>query len=83
MVMVKGKYPANCPWEFGPGQKYSHQDEWILVNGDQFVKFSKNKHDNNWFNINKNDQIYEQFLSYQARITCRKLLDKGFRLESP
>ena len=81
MLMAKQKYPANCPWDFGPGQKQAHQDEWTLVNGDQFVKFSKNKHDQNWFNVNKNDEIFEQFLSYQARLTYQKLLDKGFRLK--
>ena len=43
--MAKEKYPLNCPWDFGPGQKQTHQDEWTLVNGDQFVKFSKDKHD--------------------------------------
>ena len=81
MVMSKEKYPANCPWDFAPDQTQTHQEEWILVNGDQFVKFSKNKHDQNWFNINKNDEIYEQFLSYQARLTYQKLLDKGFTLQ--
>ncbi len=80
--MAKEKYPANCPWDFGPDQRQANQDEWILVNGDQFVKFSKNKNDHNWFNINKNDEIFEQFLSYQARLTYQKLLDKGFRLKS-
>ena len=79
--MSKEKYHSNCPWDFDPGQKQSQQDEWTLVNGDEFVKFSKNKHDQNWFNINKNDEIYEQFLSYQARLTYQKLLDKGFRLQ--
>ena len=79
--MAKEKYPENCPWDFRPGQKLSQQDEWTLVNGDEFVKFSKNKNDQNWFNINKNDEIYEQFLSYQARLTYQKLLDKGFRLQ--
>ena len=79
--MPKEKYPSNCHWDFDPGQKQSQQDEWTLVNGDEFVKFSKNKHDQNWFNINKNDEIYEQFLSYQARLTYQKLLDKGFRLQ--
>ncbi len=79
--MVKEKYPANCPWDLGPGQKKSYQDEWTLVKGVDFVKFSKNKHDKNWFNINKNDEIYEQFLSYQARLTYQKLLDKGFTLK--
>ena len=79
--MAKEKYPANCPWDFGPGQKLSQQDEWTLVNGEEFVKFSKNKNDQNWFNINKNDEIYEQFLSYQARLTYQKLLDKGFTLK--
>ncbi len=81
--MVQEKYPANCPWDFGPEQKQSHQDEWILVNGNEFVKFSKNKNDGNWFNINKNDEVFEQFLSYQARLTYQKLLDKGFKLKGP
>ncbi len=81
MLMARERYPNNCPWDFGPGQHQADQDEWILVNGDQFVKFSKNQHDQNWFNINRNDEIYEQFLSYQARLTYQRLLDKGFRLE--
>ena len=35
--MARQKYPANCPWDLGPGQKQAHQNEWTLVNGDQFV----------------------------------------------
>ena len=79
--MVQEKYAVKCPWDFGPGQQQFNQDEWILVNGNEFVKFSKNKHDTNWFNINRNDEIDEQFLSYQARLTYQKLLEKGFRLK--
>ena len=83
MVVVKEKYPASCPWDMGPNQKQAHQDEWTLVNGKEFVTFSKNQQDKNWFNVNKNDEIYEQFLSYQARLTYQKLLDKGFKLQGP
>ncbi len=79
--MVREKYPESCPWDFGPNQKQSQQDEWVLVNGTEFVKFTRNKDDQNWFNINKNDEVFEQFLSYQARLTYQKLLDKGFRLQ--
>ena len=64
-------------------EKYSHLNEWTLVNGNEFVKFSKNQQDNNWFNINRNDEVFEQFLSYQARLTYQKLLDKGFKLQGP
>ena len=81
MFMVSAKYPINCPWDSGAGQQQAHQNEWILVNGNEFVKFSKNKDDQNWFNINRNDEIYEQFLSYQARLTYQTLLDKGFKLQ--
>ena len=81
--MPREKYPVNCPWDMGPNQKYSHLNEWTLVNGNEFVKFSKNQQDNNWFNINRNDEVFEQFLSYQARLTYQKLLDKGFKLKSP
>ena len=80
--MAKERYSESCPWDLVPGQPQSSQHEWILVNGEQFVKFSKNKHDENWFNVNKNDEIYEQFLSYQARLTYQKLLEKGFKLQS-
>ncbi len=81
--MPREKYPINCPWDFGPNQTLSHLHEWTLVNGDDYVKFSKNQHDNNWFNINHNDEVFEQFLSYQARLTYQKLLDKGFKLKLP
>ena len=81
--MAQEKYPASCPWDLGPNQKQSNQDEWTLVNGHEFVKFSKNKNDDNWFNVNKNNEVFEQFLSYQARLTYQKLLDKGFKLEGP
>ena len=53
MGKAREKYPSNCPWDHGPNQKQALRDEWILVNGDQYVKFSKNEHDENWFNINK------------------------------
>ncbi len=79
--MPQEKYPASCPWDLGPNQKQSHLKEWTLVNGNEFVKFSKNQQDQNWFNVNKNDEVFEQFLSYQARLTYQKLLDKGFRLQ--
>ncbi len=79
--MAKGKYTETCPWDMTPGASEPNQKEWILVNGDQFVKFTKNEQDHNWFNINKNDEIYEQFLSYQARLTYQKLLSQGFRLK--
>ena len=79
--MAQEKYPANCPWDLGPNQKQAHLDEWVLVNGDQFVKFSKNKEDQNWFHINKNNEVHEKFLAYQARLTYQKLLDKGFKLQ--
>ncbi len=80
--MAHDKCPPNCPWDLEPGQQKSQQEEWTLVNGNEFVRFSKNKHDANWFNVNKNDEIFEQFLSYQARLTYQKLLDKGFTLQS-
>ncbi len=81
--MPQEKYPESCPWDLGPNQTLSGEKEWILVNGEQFVKFSKNPEDHNWFNINKNDEVFEQFLSYQARLTYQKLLDKGFKLQEP
>ena len=80
--MAREKYPANCPWDLGPDQKLANDAEWTLVNGAEFVKFSKSD-DANWFNINRNDEIFERFLSYQARLTYQKLLDKGFKLKVP
>ena len=79
--MPQEKYPASCPWDLGPYQDQSDQNEWILVNGHEFVKFSKNQTDHNWFNINRNNEIFEKFLAYQARLAYQKLLDKGFRLK--
>ena len=81
--MPQEKYPASCPWDFGPDQNQSFQDEWTLVNGEEFVKFEKNKDDGNWFNVNKNDEVFEKFLAYQARLAYQKLLDKGFKLVEP
>ena len=81
--MPQEKYPANCPWDYGPGQKQANLNEWILVNGKEFVKFSKNKDDGNYFHINKNDEVFEQFLAYQARLAYQKLLDKGYKLKGP
>ena len=81
MLMAQEKYPASCPWDFGPNQTQCDQAEWTLVNGAEFVRFSKNEHDQNWFNINRNDEIFEQLLAYKARLTYQKLLDKGFKLQ--
>ena len=33
--------------------------------------------------VYKNDEVFEQFLSYQARLTYQKLLDKVFKLKGP
>ena len=79
--MAQEKYPANCPWDKGPDQKQSHFSEWSLVNGTEFVTFSKNIHDENWFNLNRNGEVFEQLLAYQARLAYQKLLDKGFKLQ--
>ena len=79
--MPHEKYPASCPWDLGPEQKQSNQDEWVLENGEEFVKFSKNEGDHNWFYINKNDEVNEKFLAYQARLAYQKLLDKGYKLK--
>ncbi len=79
--MAQEKYPASCPWDLGPEQRQADWDEWTLVNGEEFVTFSKVENDPNWFNIRRNDQEVEKFLSYQARLTYQKLLEKGFRLK--
>jgi len=81
--MPQEKYPANCPWDLGPKQKQAGQDEWTLGNEGEFVKFSRNKEDPDWFNINRNDEVFEKILAYQARLTYQKLLDKGFKLKGP
>ncbi len=78
--MPHEKYPSSCPWDFGPDQNLSNNDEWTLVNGNDFVKFSKNAHDKNWFNLIHNDEICERVLLFQARLTYQKLLDKGYKL---
>ncbi len=81
MLVAQEKYPASCPWDLGPNQTQSHQAEWILVNGPEFVKFSKKENDHNWFNLNRNDEVFEELLAYKARLTYQKLLDKGFKLQ--
>jgi len=80
--MAQEKYPASCPWDYGPEQKQSDWKEWTLVNGEEFVTFSKADGDSNWFYIRRNHEEVEKFLSYQARLTYQKLLEKGFRLKT-
>ncbi len=80
--MAQEKYPASCPWDYGPEQKQSDWHEWTLVNGEDFVTFSKVENDQNWFYIRRNYEEVEKFLSYQARLTYQKLLEKGFRLKT-
>ncbi len=79
--MVREKYPESCPWDLGPRQKRSEDGEWTLVNGSDFVKFSRNQDNHHWFNINRNNEIFEQYLAYKARLTYQKLLDKGYKLK--
>tara|TARA_Y100001968_G_C19001350_1_gene546071 strand:- start:104 stop:352 length:249 start_codon:yes stop_codon:yes gene_type:complete len=81
--MAQEKYPASCPWDLGPNQSQSHLEEWTLVNGAEFVKFSKDQGELHWFLVNKNDEVVEQKLAYQARLMYQKLLDKGFKLLGP
>ncbi len=79
--MAQEKYPISCPWDFGPGQKQSHKDEWILVNGDESVKFARDPSDKYWFNLIYNGGVHERILLFRARLTYQKLLDKGYKLE--
>ena len=81
--MVQEKYPANCPWDFGPDQKQSKQNEWTLVNGSETVMFSKDETDKHRFKLTYNGELREHLLLFQARLTYQKLLDKGYKLLGP
>ncbi len=80
MGASREKYPEKCPWDRGPDQNMSDDDEWIIRCGIETISFSKNKLDNNYFHIRKGDQE-EQMLAFRARLLYQKLLDKGFKLE--
>tara|TARA_Y100001970_G_C13988968_1_gene727175 strand:- start:204 stop:452 length:249 start_codon:yes stop_codon:yes gene_type:complete len=79
--MPQEKYPLSCPWDLGPNQKLSDLPEWILKCGRDFVKFSKDPVDHNYFFVNRNDETTERVLAYKARLAYQKLLDKGFKLK--
>tara|TARA_B100000700_G_C15033384_1_gene851624 strand:+ start:1310 stop:1555 length:246 start_codon:yes stop_codon:yes gene_type:complete len=80
--MPQEKYPANCPWDFGPKQKLSDRDEWRLASGPDFYLFYKDKLDENWFFIQHNHDEPNRVLQFRARLTYQKLLDKGFKLRT-
>ena len=77
----KEKYPEKCPWDYGPDQTRADDACWIMTNGEDMVTFSKSKIDSNYFYIEKNSEDRKSFLSFQARLTYQKLLDKGYWLE--
>ena len=78
--MAREKYPEKCPWDFGPNQKQSEQSNWVMSNGEDVVIFAKNKDDSNYFYITQN-QTLKSILTYKARLTYQKLLDKGYKLQ--
>ena len=80
MVMAREKYPANCPWDFGPDQTQSKNDNWKLSNGEDVVIFARNKQDLNYFYLTERNSL-KSVLAYQARLYYQKLLDKGYKLE--
>ena len=79
MGSKREKYPEKCPWDLGPNQHLSKEDNWTLRLGEANVCFSKNKLDNNYFHVISNENE-EQILAFRARLLYQKLLDKGFRL---
>ena len=47
MGSKREKYPEKCPWDLGPNQHLSKEENWTLRLGEANVSFSKNKLDNN------------------------------------
>ena len=80
--MPHEKYPEKCPWDLGPKQKLADRGEWLLVNGTEHVRFSKDSNDQNWFELIYNGELHERILAYRARLTYQKLLDKGYKLKT-
>ena len=39
--MAQEKYPASCPWDLGPDQSMASNPYWLLLNGAETVRFSK------------------------------------------
>lgn len=78
--MVREKYPEKCPWDLGPNQTKSNQENWKLINGPEVVVFAKNKQNDNYFYLTENNSL-KSILAYKARLYYQKLLDKGYRLE--
>ena len=78
--MAREKYPERCPWDFGPDQTQSNQENWKMSNGQDVVTFAKNKEDSNYFYLTENHTL-KTILAYQARLKYQKLLDKGYKLE--
>ncbi len=79
--MAHEKYPEKCPWDLGPKQNQAKDPFWILLNGEDSVKFSKDENDEHWFNLIYNNELHERILAYKARLTYQKLLDKGYKLQ--
>ena len=78
--MAREKYPEKCPWDFGPKQTQSNQENWKMINGEEMVIFARNKQDKNYFYLTENNSL-KSVLAYQARLYYQRLLDKGYKLE--
>ena len=79
--MAREKYPEKCPWDLGPKQTQSNQDNWKMSNGEEIVIFARNKQDTNYFYLTENNSL-KSILAYQARQYKQKLLDKGYKLQN-
>tara|TARA_B100000029_G_C17159984_1_gene809275 strand:- start:66 stop:308 length:243 start_codon:yes stop_codon:yes gene_type:complete len=79
--MAREKYPEKCPWDFGPKQTQSDQENWKMSNGEEVVIFARNKQNLNYFYLTENNSL-KSILAYKARLYYQKLLDKGYKLET-
>ena len=79
LIMAREKYPEKCPWDFGPKQTQSNQENWKMINGEEMVIFARNKQDQNYFYLTENNSL-KSVLAYQARLYYQRLLDKGYKL---
>ena len=78
--MAREKYPEKCPWDLGPKQTQSDQENWKMSNGEEVVIFAKNKQDTNYFYLTENNSL-KSILAYQARLDWQSLLEKAYNQE--